>query len=148
MSMYEYKGYLGSAEVDTASAMLVGKLLFIRDSIGYSANTPAELERAFHEAVDDYLSTCEEQGDDPDVPCKGSFNVRIDPALHRKAAVKSRAQGVTLNQFVEQAIQVACSGKSEHHTHLTLQLGDGPTTRIATAGSDVQWESAYDHSTH
>lgn len=146
--MYEYQGYLGSAEVDTTSELLVGRLLFIRDAIGYSAETTAGLERAFREAVDDYLAACAENGDAPDTPCKGSFNVRVEPALHRAAAVKARAQGVTLNQFVAHALQLACSGKSEHHTHLTVQIERESTTRIAAPGREARWESSYVHTTH
>jgi predicted HicB family RNase H-like nuclease len=90
--VYEYKGYLGSAEVDAENSVLVGKLLFIRDAIAYSASDVAGLKRAFEEAVDDYLRSCAEAGDQPDTPCKGSFNVRVSPQLHRKIAVAARLQ--------------------------------------------------------
>lgn len=36
---------------------------------------------------------------------KGSFNVRISPDLHQKAAMVSSKQGVSLNQFVQKAIE-------------------------------------------
>jgi predicted HicB family RNase H-like nuclease len=36
---------------------------------------------------------------------KGSFNVRIDPALHKKAVIPSSMSGLSLNQLVEEAIQ-------------------------------------------
>jgi predicted HicB family RNase H-like nuclease len=141
MSFYEYKGYIGSAEVDTASEVLVGKLLFIRDSIAYSAGSPKALEKAFHDAVDEYLATCAQFGDQPELPCKGSFNVRIEPEQHR-------AKGVTLNQFVAQAIQIACSDKDEHHTHMTVRIVRPPTTGIASAGITAQWETPHGHATH
>ena len=35
---------------------------------------------------------------------KGSFNVRIRPELHRRAAIKSTELGISLNQLVEKAI--------------------------------------------
>lgn len=137
MNVYEYKGYLGSAEVDTSAGLLVGKLLFLRDSIAYSASNPVELEAAFHEAVDEYLATCNEFGDTPDLPCKGSFNVRIDPYLHRCVALEAMACNVTMNRFVEQALQIACSKKVEHHSHthnMIVQAEKAPTTGIASAG--------------
>lgn len=148
MSVYEYKGYLGSAEVDTVSGTLVGKLLFIRDSIAYSAETAKGLEKAFNDAVDDYLAVCAEHGDEPDLPCKGSFNVRIDPALHRRSSIEARSHGITLNQFVGQALQLACSGKAELHTHLTVHVEQGITTGIASAGVEPQWETPHGHRTH
>ena len=65
---FEYKGYLGSAEIDIKGKALVGKLLFTRDVIAYSATTIEGLQKAFCEAVDEYLQTCEELGDTPDTP--------------------------------------------------------------------------------
>lgn len=147
MNMYEYKGYLGSAEVDTDGGVLAGKLLFLRDSIAYSAETPAQLETAFREAVDEYLATCAEHGDEPDVPCKGSFNVRVDPDLHRRAATHARARRMNLNQFVVQALEVAC-GVNEHHTHVTVYVEPASETRIASVGTAGRGGTVRGHTTH
>jgi len=35
----------------------------------------------------------------------GLFNVRIDADLHRRAAMKAKTQGSTLNAFVKKAIE-------------------------------------------
>lgn len=148
MSVYEYKGYIGSAEVDTASGVLVGKLLFIRDSIAYSAETPKQLEVVFQEAVDDYLAECAEHGDEPDLPCKGSFNVRIDPDLHRRSALEARVRGITLNQFVGQSLELSCGGKVENHTHLTVNVEQGRAVGIASAGVVPKWETLHGNRTH
>jgi predicted HicB family RNase H-like nuclease len=103
----EYKGYFGSAEVDVEGNALVGKLLFMRDVITYSATTPKGLQKAFREAVDDYLETCKELGSEPDTPCKGTFNVRIGPELHRQVALIARSKGKGLNEFVRDALEAA-----------------------------------------
>jgi predicted HicB family RNase H-like nuclease len=105
--VFEYAGYIGSAEVDGENGILFGRLLFIRDAIGYQADTVSDLKVAFREAVDDYLAACKEEGSEPDVPCKGSFNVRVGPERHRKVAVAARIAGVGLNDFVTQAIDNA-----------------------------------------
>ncbi|MCK0743702.1 toxin-antitoxin system HicB family antitoxin [Chromohalobacter nigrandesensis] len=47
-----------------------------------ACETVAELEAAFREAVDDYLATCEQLGEAPETPSKGSFNVRVGHDLH------------------------------------------------------------------
>lgn len=144
---FEYKGYIGSAEVDAGSLSLVGKLLFIRDVIAYSATTVKGLRAAFEEAVDDYLATCVEIGDEPEAPCKGSFNVRVGPQLHREVALKARARKVGLNEFVCQALVVAVSEQSNHtvqhlHEHnVTVQVLGEPGVRMATAQTPLQWES-------
>jgi predicted HicB family RNase H-like nuclease len=41
----------------------------------------------------------------PERPFKGSFNVRIQPELHRKAALAAATRGLSLNAFVEDAIR-------------------------------------------
>ncbi|OZB43074.1 MAG: hypothetical protein B7X31_01880 [Thiomonas sp. 13-66-29] len=119
-NFFEYKGYLGSAEVDAESMVMVGKLLFIKDTIAYSAESVPALETAFHEAVDEYLATCAELGDEPDTPCKGSFNVRVGPERHRDIAVEAHRRGMKLNELVCQALD-AFLGKAtmveHHHQH-------------------------------
>ncbi len=66
-AVLEYKGYVGSVEADLANRVVVGRLLFIRDSIAYSAASMVGVEAAFREAVEDYLAMCAEEGDEPDV---------------------------------------------------------------------------------
>lgn len=145
---FEYKGYLGSAEIDTTTLFLVGKLLFIRDVIAYSATSPEGLRAAFEQAVDDYLATCAEVGDKPDAPCKGSFNVRVGPYLHREAALKARAKGVGLNEFICQAVAAAVSEPFNHtvqhlHEHsVKVQILGKPAVMMATAQKPSQWENA------
>lgn len=115
---FEYKGYFGSAEIDVESNVLVGKLLFITDTIAYSATSIPGLEAAFHEAVEDYLSTCAELGDTPDTPFKGSFNVRVGSDRHRGMALEARRRGVTLNEVVGLAFEMFLGdGKAVRHLH-------------------------------
>jgi predicted HicB family RNase H-like nuclease len=137
---FEYKGYLGSAEVDVEDGVLVGKLLCIRDTITYSADAVQDLEKAFHEAVDEYLASCAAAGEQPDVPFKGSFNVRVGPELHREAAIVARRNGVGLNEFVCEALTTAVSiAKPQvvHHLHdvtvtVTGETWTATTTREST----------------
>lgn len=64
-----------------------------------------ELVSAFQEAVKDYTDLCIMAGKSIQKSYKGSFNVRIDPVLHKKAALLSNDLGLFLNQFVEEAIR-------------------------------------------
>ena len=103
MSMMQYKGYLGTVEYSPEDHCLYGKLAYIRDLINYEATTVADLEAQFRQAVDDYLVSCEVRGKKPDMPCKGTFNIRTGPELHRAAVIAS--QGQSLNAFVCEAIR-------------------------------------------
>jgi len=64
----EYKGYLGSVEYSAPDKLLCGKLLGIRSLVLYQSNTLQGLVADFQDAVDHYLSFCEETGRDPQKP--------------------------------------------------------------------------------
>jgi predicted HicB family RNase H-like nuclease len=100
MNCLEYKGYIGSIDVDFQGNFLHGKLLYIRDLVTYQGNSPEELRLAFEESVDFYLEDCAESGEEPDRPFKGSFNVRISPDLHKELAMCARSLGRSLNDYV------------------------------------------------
>lgn len=104
-----YNGYIGSLEFDSNDKILHGKILFIRDIITYEAENAAEIENAFKEAVDEYLEDCKFLGVDPDKSLSGTFNVRISPDLHKEISQKSTLKGISLNQYVTQAL--------EHYAH-------------------------------
>lgn len=152
MNHMEYKGYFGSAEVDVQGRALVGKLLFIRDTITYSAQDPDGLLAAFHEAVDDYLATCEELGDEPDQPCKGTFNVRVGPSRHLAAAIEARKRGTTLNDFICLALDAALAGKHEHtHNHfgqVTVQMVSTDGSVVASLAGSEQRSTSRAITTH
>ena len=100
----EYKGYLGSVEFSAEDRLFFGKVQGVRALISYEGATADELIADFQEAVDAYLALCEEEKVTPEKPYKGSFNVRISPELHRRAAVWASTHQTTLNKVVENAL--------------------------------------------
>lgn len=121
----EYKGYSGSVEVSLEDDCLHGKILFITDLITYESGTPSGLESEFIAAVDDYIETCREIGKTPEPPFKGSYNVRITPELHKKAATVAAQQNISLNELTAKAIEnyvnkaerPICVERHDHHHH-------------------------------
>lgn len=106
MSDYlQHKGYAGSVEYSSEDDCLYGKILFIRSLLTYEGKDVTELKNAFVEAVEEYLADCKARGINPEKPFKGSFNVRISPASHRKAAIRAAREGVSLNKWVEKALE-------------------------------------------
>lgn len=103
--LMEYKGYYGSAHYDDDDRIFNGRVGYIRSLVSYEADAARRLRKAFEEAVDDYLALCESRGVEPEKPFKGSFNVRIGPELHRKAALKAMRKGVSLNNLVTEALK-------------------------------------------
>lgn len=100
----EYKGYYGSANFSAEDKTFHGKLENIRSLISYQGDDVKSLEESFHEAVEDYLETCKHQNIKPEVPFKGSFNVRISPELHREAVLLANSKNVSLNEIVGEAV--------------------------------------------
>lgn len=101
---FEYKGYYGSAEYSFEDKLLYGKLLFIRDLISYSAISARDIESNFRHAVDSYLESCAEGGREPNRPYSGTFNIHIGQDLHMLAAIKAELGGLSLNDFVREAV--------------------------------------------
>jgi len=100
-----YKHFIGSVHFSAEDETFHGKIEGIPDLITYEGKSVMELKRAFREAVEDYLTICKESGKTPHKSFKGSFNVRLTPELHKKAATKAALQGISLNQLVQKAIE-------------------------------------------
>ena len=107
MSLFRYKGFYGSAQASVEDHCLYGKLEFIEPLVSYEGQNIEELEQAFKDAVDDYLLDCEKLGREPAKSCKGSFNVRIGPELHRNALIAAKERNLNLNEFVKRSIEQA-----------------------------------------
>jgi len=101
----EYKGYIGSIEYSSEDKCFFGKLEMINDLVTFEATNAEELETNFHNAVDEYLQTCEELGREPQKTFKGVFNVRIDTKLHQEIYRESLRCGVSLNSYVKETLQ-------------------------------------------
>lgn len=101
----KYRDYMGSVEYSAEDECFYGKVLGINDLVTFEGTSVEELKAAFQEAVDDYLEFCSAQQKEPEKPYRGTFNVRVNPSLHRQAAQFAASHGITLNKFVEQAIE-------------------------------------------
>jgi len=105
MKNLEYKGYTGSIEYSKEDEQLYGKVLGIKGLISYEGATGQKLEADFMDAIDTYFSDCKLDRVAPEKPFKGSFNVRISPKLHRKAALLAMEEKTSLNNFVAESIR-------------------------------------------
>lgn len=138
MNTLSYKGFEGSAEIDTELDVCRGKLLFIPDLVTYEAPSAAALKTEFEAAVDDYLDTCRELGREPHRPYKGSFNVRVEPEMHRDAVLYAARMGLKLNEVVVQGLSlVLYSPEPQSHTVVMLDAG-GAVQSFAAGGEPVR----------
>ena len=100
----KYKEYYGSVEFSDEDNVFHGRIIGINDRITYEGDSVQSLRQDFMAAVDDYINVCAELGKEPEKAYKGTFNVRIEPALHRQLVVYSSSHGKSLNAAVEEAI--------------------------------------------
>ncbi len=102
-----YKGYAARIDYDDEDAIFTGRIAGIRDGVGFHADTVVGLREAFHEAVDDYIETCVKIGKEPQKTYSGQVMFRVNPEIHRKAALAAELSGKSLNQWAEEVLDRA-----------------------------------------
>lgn len=100
MNILKYKGYMGKVEYSHEDEILHGVVEGINDFVDFASENASEIEEEFHKAVDGYIEFCKEVGKEPEKPYCGSFNIRMEPELHRAISRQAMAEGRTLNQFM------------------------------------------------
>jgi predicted HicB family RNase H-like nuclease len=103
--MMEYKGYVGRVEYDDEAEIFHGEVINTRDVITFQGTTVAELKKAFHDSVEDYLAFCSERGEEPEKPFSGQFVTRVSPDLHRRINLAAMLAGKSLNAWVTEQLE-------------------------------------------
>ncbi|ACB51930.1 putative HicB protein [Crocosphaera subtropica ATCC 51142] len=66
--MMKYKGYEAKIEYDEEDRLFFGRVINIKDVIVFDGLSVDELEQAFHEVIDEYLSDCQTLNKTPEKP--------------------------------------------------------------------------------
>ena len=98
--MIRYKGYAGKIEYIEDAKIFHGQVLGVKDIITFQGTSVDELEKAFKDSVDDYLSWCKERGENPDKPYSGELRLRMPQDLHAQLAEAAELSGQSLNSFI------------------------------------------------
>jgi predicted HicB family RNase H-like nuclease len=107
MDAMEYKGYRGAVRYSAEDRILHGRILGIDDVVNFEGADVEGLEKAFHEAVDDYLALCEKLGRAPDREYSGRIPLRIDSTLHRRVAIAADSEAKSVNSWIADALEFA-----------------------------------------
>ena len=99
MNTMTYKGYIGSVAFSEKDNVFFGKIE------GINGLSVKELTEAFHEAVDDYLAYCKEEGIEPHKSYSGSLNIRLSPETHSRIAILAKQAGISINAFIKAAVE-------------------------------------------
>ena len=111
-NVMEYKGYHAKFEYENEDETFVGTVLGIADKLYFEGESVDELKEMFHQSIDNYLTMCKEYGKAPDKEFKGSFNVRIDPELHKAIATRAAIERITLNKYVTNALEASLASRT------------------------------------
>ena len=105
MNTLKYKGFIGSVAFSEGDHVFFGKIEGIDGLVNFEGESVDEIINAFHEAVDDYLTYCAEEGIEPHKSYSGSLNVRLTPDIHSRVAYLAKQAGVSINSFIRTAVE-------------------------------------------
>lgn len=147
MKTISYKGYQASVEFE--DGMLFVKVLHIDDLLVAQCDKASDAQGALEELVEEYLEDCQEAGREPTKPFKGSFQVRLTPELHRRAAQAAAEEKLTLNAWVTDAVKekMECDKLSERIDGVFTRskanmLDTAALTQWMQARLSLAWEDA------
>ncbi len=98
--MMRFKGYLADVVYDDEAKLFHGEVLGLKDIITFQGTSVKDLEKAFHDSVDDYLDWCKERGEKPEKTFSGSLCVRMSPDLHAKLTHEAQRKNQSLNNLI------------------------------------------------
>ncbi|QCP54651.1 type II toxin-antitoxin system HicB family antitoxin [Trinickia violacea] len=90
---------------DPETDMLRGEFLGLNGGADFYASDIATLKAEGARSLAAFLEVCKENGIDPIRHFSGRFNARINPELHARAVEAAAAEGISLNQLIERAIE-------------------------------------------
>lgn len=105
MNSLKYKGYTARIDFDPEDEIFVGRVVGIKDIIGFHAETAKELRQAFEEAVDHYLASCKKLNIKPQKSFSGKFVIRLSPDIHERIALAAAATHKSLNSLIEDILR-------------------------------------------
>lgn len=100
-----YKGFIGSVHFASEDKVFYGKIEGINDLITFEGESVSQLEEGFKYMVDEHIKDCENRNLPLEKSYKGNLNIRLAPELHKIAAHNAALRGISLNQYINEAIR-------------------------------------------
>jgi predicted HicB family RNase H-like nuclease len=101
----KYKGFIGSVHFAAEDRIFYGKVEGVNDLITFEGSTVDDLEKGFQYMVDEHIKDCKKNNTPVEKSYKGNLNIRLSPELHKKAAHNASIRGISLNQYINDAIK-------------------------------------------
>jgi predicted HicB family RNase H-like nuclease len=102
-----YKGYATQIDFDDDADVFCGTVVNANLLISFRGRTVSELKMSLRNVVDTYLAECRAAGRSPERPYNGTIVVRVDPAIHRRVALKAASSRKSMNKYVQSVLEKA-----------------------------------------
>ena len=103
-NILKYKDFIATVKYSDEDGAFIGRIEGIDSIVSFEGESVEELKFSFREAVESYLSFCKRKGiTEVQKSYTGTFNVRINSDLHRRAAMTAKQSGKSLNSFVKES---------------------------------------------
>lgn len=110
INVMNYKGFVGSVGFSEKDGVFFGKIEGIDGLVNFEGDSVSELTTSFHEAVDDYIEYCKQEGLPLHKSYTGCLNIRIKPDTHSRLAVYAKQTGVSLNSLISSSLDAVVLG--------------------------------------
>jgi predicted HicB family RNase H-like nuclease len=107
MTSMRHEDYVAAIDYDEELGLFVGHVVNLSSPITFMGGSVEELRREFATSVETHPAVCRERGITPEKPYSGRFNVRIDPAAHRRVAAAAAKAGNSLNAWAAETLTKA-----------------------------------------
>ena len=107
MDLMKHGKFLARVNYDKDLGMFHGRVINTRSVITFYGSSVEELEREFAASIDVFVDFCAEKGIEAEKPFSGEFRARVGPELHRDVSVAAALRGVSMNNFVTEALATA-----------------------------------------
>ena len=97
-------GYQAVIAYDPEIEMFRGELINVNGGADFYASNLEELRREGEISLKVFLEACAEKGYEPRKKVSGKFMLRLDPDLYAKASTVAASMGISLNNFIKEAI--------------------------------------------
>lgn len=101
----EIHGHPAVVSLDPDLGMFRGEFIGLNGGADFYAESMSALIHEGERSLATFLQVCKENGVEPSRRFSGKFQVRLPSALHAQAALVAAARGMSLNQFVAEAIE-------------------------------------------
>ena len=105
MNLIEIDNVKAFIQYDPDIDMFRGEFIGLNGSADFYADNIKTLKREGKISLKVFMEMCKEDQVEPHKKFSGKFNVRIKPKLHEKIVATSKAQMISLNEFINEAIE-------------------------------------------